>query len=239
VTSGSAPATRALALLAVVFLGVAGCSGSAATPVPSAVPTPEGTAIAQVDLQAWIRFRLTFGLRADIEWVRTVASDPAASSGVFDVPLLSSEFQQVLDASSAADSLLPIVQRHAQYSPEFAGAWIELPRVALAFTDHLPEHRAEVEALFDDRVVVHGARYTIRELNAYIAELEADGEWFATNGIEHVHPSLAKALNEVRLRLPWPDPATEARIRERFKDTGWMAFTYDGPRRSTCHLRRR
>jgi hypothetical protein len=32
------------------------------------------------------------------------------------------------------------------------------------------------------------------------------------------------------VRLPWPDEEVQTRIREHFGDTGWMQFTYDGPR---------
>jgi hypothetical protein len=181
-----------------------------------------------VDVQSWIRFRGIYGLQADAEWAVAVARNPAASDD-FGVPLLPSEAQQVVDAASSAERLLPSAERYAATFSGFAGAWLDLPHVVIAFTGPTTDRRTEAAALFGSQVEVREVQYTLGELEAFFASVQSDTDWFPSIGEELVDTSLDLAANRVSLHLRSPDPAAEMLIAERFHDSGWMAFTYDGP----------
>ena len=208
---------------------VAGCGQNPATPTPtvaSAQPTP---VVSQAELQVWIRFRLVYGLRTDVEWVVAIATNPAASSAGYHVPMLPFELQLVDKANLSGAALLPAARGYADDFPEFAGAWLELPRVVLAFTGMLTERRAEVEAFFSDKVIVREVQFTLAELQGFMAAVVADEAWFSSVGGEVVDIGIDQAMNSVSVHIRSPDEVIERQARERFSDTGWMQFTYDGP----------
>jgi hypothetical protein len=184
--------------------------------------------VSQEELQAWVRFRVLYGLRFDIPWILGVANDPTASD-LYRVPLLPAELQQVVDASWSADDLLPKARAFADDDPDFAGAWIELPRVVVAFAGDVPERRAQTEGLFGDRVIVRDARFSLAQLEGFMATVTADKTWFTSVGGEVVDIGIDEAMNIVRIHTRLPDETIERAARERFGDSGWMEFSYDGP----------
>jgi hypothetical protein len=107
-----------LPALAATFLvaALAACQATPARPTTSpraiasaeAVPTPE-------ELKA-IRFRTDNSLQADLAHVRAVAADPTARME-FGVPLLPSEFDELMSRSANADEIVTIVQQEAAKAP--------------------------------------------------------------------------------------------------------------------------
>lgn len=222
-------AATAIALLAPAVMLLGGCDQPPTTPTTSQASAQATAVVSQQELQSWIRFRLVYGLRADVEWALAVANDPTASSEIFGVPLLPSELEQVGEAIVSAQGLVSIARGYADDFPEFAGTWLELPRVVLAFSDRVPEHRVEVDALFGDKAIVREVQFSLVQLQLFIKTMGADRAWFSSVGAEVVDFGIDEALNSVQVHLRSTDPAIEGSARERFGDTGWMQFTYDGP----------
>ena len=187
------------------------------------------TPVSAQELQSWIRFRTLYGLRADVDFVLQLAHDPAASVDPYDVPLLPAELQIVAAAQSSAQTLVLVARQYGQDFPEFAGAWLELPRVVLGFSDGIAERRAEVQSLFGDKVLVQESRFSLHELQAFMASVESDRAWFSTVGAEIVDIGIDEMLNKVRVHLRAPVRSLEDQARERFSDTGWLGFTYSRP----------
>lgn len=215
-------------LLAVwMAVAMAGC-GETPTTSP-VVPSPLASAVSREQIQAWITFRLVYGLRADVEWVVEVANDPAATD-IFGTPLLLFEAQHVTDAQQRAANLVSTARGYGNRFPdEFAGTWIEGPLVVLAFSSEIEVHRANAASLFGEKVVVRAVQFSLRELEPFAAKVTDDRGWFETLGAELVDADVDEMLNVVNVHLRWPDPSVETQARARFGDTGWMAFTYDGP----------
>lgn len=180
-------------------------------------------------LEAWVQFRRVYGLVHDVGWILAVANNPAATSANYDVPLLPFEQEQVQAANTTGHDLLPVARAFADDAPEFAGAWLELPRVVLAFNDRVPEHEADARALFFDKVIVRGATFSLSELEAFMAPVAADEAWFESAGARVMDIGIDEALNIVRIHVQTPVEGLEAAARERFGDTGWMRFSYAGP----------
>lgn len=223
-----------IAAVAVAGLLVAACGGSGPTVRPSAEPTAppsaESTPLSQEEVAAWIRFRLAYGLRADVAWVVEVARDPKADQGVFDVPLMPAEVEQVFELASDAEALAPLVERHGRGLPGFGGVWLELPRVGIGFTEGVAERRAEVADLFGERVFVREVRFTLAQLEDFAEMLEAERDWFANVGVQLTNTDVVKEANQVLLWIrEGPYPLAEQQIREHFDDTGWLAFRYQRP----------
>jgi hypothetical protein len=180
-------------------------------------------------IQSWLQFRRVYGLRADLEWVLTVARDPTASV-LFEVPLLPFELDQVARANSTAQSLVSPARAYGnQFPEEFAGAWIEGSVVVLALTDRLEAHRTAVAALFGDKVVARQARYTLRELKALAGAVASESQWFPTVGADLVDADVNELLNAVEVQYRAPSTAVEPVIRAMFGDAGWIHLTYAGP----------
>ena len=93
-----------LALSATLAIGLLGCG---TTPHPSAAPSPSATALTEPtaeEVTSALRFRTTFGLRADDPWIRAVFSDPASDRS-FGVPLLPDEVAVVMNAQASANAI--------------------------------------------------------------------------------------------------------------------------------------
>lgn len=220
------------AALAVSILVLLGGCGDAPTPPPaSASPAPQASsAVSREQLQSWISFRLVYGLRSDLEWVVAVANNPAASDEIFDVPLLPDELARVGEAISSAQNLVSVARGYGNQSPdEFAGAWIELPTVVLAFSDRIGEHREEIAALFGDRVVARLVRYSLRDLQTFAGRVGAERAWFPTVGVEFIQADIEEQFNVVEFSYRAPNAGVAALIRERLGQPDWLRLDYWGP----------
>jgi hypothetical protein len=245
--------SRSIALALITALLVGSC-GERPMPAASIVATP-APSILLSDLNAWVSFRLVYGLRADVEWVVAVASDPNAVTD-FGPPLLSHEVQQVLDAQAGASALLPLARRYAgRYQADFVGIWIEGPVVVLGFADHVAERRAEVASLFGDKVAVREVRYSRSELQGFLdavdrergpnadacdtisddnplvtAQCDVDGiDWFETIGVEVSGVYIDEVANQVEIRYHALTKAVETAMRLHLGAGDWLRFYWHGP----------
>jgi len=112
--------------LAVMLFG-AGCQAAAPTAPPTATSAASEVAMAPptADELRAIQFRKDFSLQADLAHVRAVALDP--SSGMeFGVPLLPSEFEELMSRSANTDELLAIVEAEAATAPnDYCGVYLD------------------------------------------------------------------------------------------------------------------
>jgi hypothetical protein len=175
-----APATS---ILFGILLVVAGCASPQATPAPS--PTVAATPELDRATAAAVQFRTSFGLRADLDFIRAVAKDPTASDE-FGVPLLPAEVADIQRRGANADRVVPIVQRYAAEHPAaFGGLWIDQEHggiVTVAFTQDAELHGRELAARLAGVgvVAIRSARYNESELRALQDRIVADDAWFKT-----------------------------------------------------------
>ncbi len=104
---------------------MAGC-GAETVPVPSSPPpaSPAVVAPTHAELEA-IRFRTDMSLPNDLEHVRAVAADPSAGME-FGVPLLPSEFEELMSRSASVEEIIPIIQAEAATAPnDYCGLYID------------------------------------------------------------------------------------------------------------------
>jgi hypothetical protein len=102
-----------------------GC-GSGPVATPSSVPAAsvEAAPATQEELAA-IKFRTEMSLQNDLEHVRAVAADPSAGME-FGVPLLPSEFDELMSRSASVEEIIPIVQAEAAKAPnDYCGLYID------------------------------------------------------------------------------------------------------------------
>jgi hypothetical protein len=118
-------ASALLLLLAVLVL--AACENAPASPsaIPDlSTPSAEPAAPTAAELEA-IRFRTENSLQADLEHVRAVAADPSAGME-FGVPLLPSEFDELMSRSANAEDIIAIVQAEAAKAPnDYCGMYLD------------------------------------------------------------------------------------------------------------------
>ena len=120
------PVTLPLLIAALLATGVAACQSL--PPQPATSPHPAATAEAAPptaeELEA-IKFRTENSLQADLAHVRAVAADPTAGME-FGVPLLPSEFDELMSRSGNAEEIISIVQAEAAKAPgDYCGLYLD------------------------------------------------------------------------------------------------------------------
>lgn len=176
-----------VAIAAPILFGILLVAGGCAEPPAASSPTPTVAATPELDLatRAAVQFRTSFGLRADLEFIRTVARDPAASNE-FGVPLLPAEVADIRRRGANADRVVPIVQRYAAEHPAaFGGLWIDQEHggiVTVLFTQDAELHGRELAGRLAGVgvVAIRSARYSESELRALQDRIVADEAWFKT-----------------------------------------------------------
>ena len=120
------PGLSIAALICSAALGI-GCQPGPTSPPATGAPAETATVAPPTEAEAEaIRFRTTFGLGADLEYVRDVARDPTATSTDFAVPLLPAEVQELRERSANADAVREIVAAEADAHPEdYCGRYID------------------------------------------------------------------------------------------------------------------
>ena len=199
---------RAALIAAAVFLlmAIAACSVAPAALVGSPTPTPTP---APEDLADEIRFRTTFGLRADEAWIRQVAKDPAARAGIeaYSVPLTAAE-KAALDARSAnAREVAPVLQKYGrQHADEWAGVYIESAAdgvVVAQFTGGIAQHTAAIARLVNprSRYRIQVVRYSLIELKRFENRIGRDTAWFQSIGADLIGYGLDVQANKFWVKL--------------------------------------
>lgn len=197
--------------LAGLFLAAAlsGC-GTTSPSVPStfvAVETPSP------DEPDAVRFRSAVGLRADAGYVRVVASDPAASSVEFGVPLLPDEIAELEARPRDGDAVRAAIQAYAElHLDEFAGWYLDRDRagaLTTMWTDHLDRHVLAIGALVHPAasVAFRSARFSLASLNALQERISADWDWMRGAGIAPLGVGINEIGNRVELDVSSTDPA--------------------------------
>jgi hypothetical protein len=210
---------RATSLVLVLAWLIAGCATTQATssPSPSVAATPE------LDLAtaAAVQFRTSFGLRADLEFIRAVAKNPAASNE-FGVPLLPAEVADIRRRGANADRVIPIVQRYAAEHPAaFGGLWIDQEHggiVTVVFTDDAELHGRELAGRLAGvgLVAIRSARNSESELRALQDRIGADAAWFKTIPAQLQGVGVDPTRNAVEIDISTANPRIAELIVARF-----------------------
>lgn len=205
----------------------------------------EPTATARIDptaeeLASALRFRTTFGLRADDAWIRSVFRDPASDKGLtFGVPLMTDEIAAVTAAQVAANAVSDIVAAYGAAVPEdWAGMNVDQRTggtVVARFKANVAAHRDALLAWLPPgaKVEVREATWSEAELREFITLVEQDAAWFSTNGIEFYAANIGGLDNlggiDVRFRGPKATAdVAAASIEAHFGNPPWMRAVWDG-----------
>lgn len=221
---------RVIAVVLLSAIAVIGCSDPAApqhSPPPEVQVPPAG--LSQEQLDSWIAFRRTYGLRTDLAWVLDVANSPEVME-TFGVPMLQFEEAIVNHAQLSASDLVDRVRGYSNRFPEErAGVWIEGPLVVVAFSATISVHRAAVAALFGNKAVVREVRYSIKELQAFMRTVNAEKQWIESVVDHLLQIDFEEHLNAVEVSYLADTQAVEAAIRAHFGNRDWLRLRYDGP----------
>jgi hypothetical protein len=136
-------------------------------PSPSFEVLPDGL---DPELEQAIRLRRGYGMRADLAYVREVATDPRATNMEYGVPLYPEEFEETQGRFNDSQALIPGIVGYTQQHPdEFGGVYVDEAThtgVVTLWTAHLAEHAAAIRALVgpDARVAFGLVKYPERDL---------------------------------------------------------------------------
>lgn len=192
----------------------------------SAPPAIDGRSIAE-----WTRFRRSYGLRSDREWVLEVARDANALHDL-TVPLMPAELDLVSARNLSVQALASQVITYGEAFPqEYSGAFIDSTRITVQFTDRIERHRASLNALFGESapIDVRAVEYSLSELEELARNVKAESEWFTTIGAELHSASPREQTNSVRVRYKASNEEIEPQILDHFGNPDWMALSRYGP----------
>lgn len=184
-----------------VVLSLAIGAATACSPVPSppvtapGVPTPTSSPPSSTpspaQLTDWVRFRTAYGLQTDEIWVTIVASDPESSAGRvrFGVPLMPFELQDLLTRTRARGEAVPVISSYAATTDDSYDWYIDQQRggiIVARFWQDADVHREVLEHLLppDTRWEAVDIDPHTREMEALVAQVQAEREWFETVGAQ-------------------------------------------------------
>lgn len=230
----------AVAVLAFLLLAIvgAGCDAMVVSPTNPLLPTtassptiaPVATAEPPAELEEWIAFRESFGLRADRGWVLQVADDPAATMDA-GIPLLPWELDRLGAAIQSTGPIIEVLTRYGQRFPDsFAGVIVEGQTVILLMADHVDGHRAVLERVMRDptRFDVREVRWSMKALTAFASTVEAERDWFDTVSVDLVQ-AYPNARGTVDVRILAPSDDVEPLVLSHFGAPPWMRVEWEGP----------
>ncbi len=229
-------------VLAIALLGSA-CGESAPPPTTAVIstqpPPSQSPALgptktpSEQELAAATAFRARFGLITDPNWVRAVAQSESAKVAIheFGFPLTPAEVADLAGRNWDPD-LLQNAKNYGLVVPEsYSGAYINLAAsgVVIAFTDDIERHRRALASLLPDGSIVdvRQVEWSLQDLERFIAEVEADSEWFASIGVTF---KVGQRVNENWVNV-WFNgrPEAEQLIEQHFGDPTWLQAEWDGP----------
>ena len=224
-----------LITLVAMLAACIGPSGAAPQPVPSSAATPELTPrppLSPDELAAAVAFRISFGLRRDIQWARQVASDPFADWSL-GAPLTAEEATELRAQMETSQKLVEIVNGYAAPQPGFADIRVDQERhgiVVVQFTGNVAEHEAALEEL-----VPPGSKLEVRQvpfsrdvLQALADRVGRDTDWLRTIDAFYLGSGVDSRRNLVYVRISSADPDAEQAIIEHYDAAGKMYVDSDG-----------
>ena len=226
------------ALLIVLLLGLV-CAGCTAQPPSASTPPATLPVIPQSAVTDAIKFRVEFGLRADEPFVRSVFSNPVASSVPFGVPLLPPEIDLLTRRASLAAEVAALVREYGKTVPEtYAGVYIEpISGVVYAlFVDDIATARLALHANLNPlaKLQVLPAKRTLRQLNDLLAAISSSSAWFRSVGIILQEAEVNVENNVVDLHLTALPDRGAAVVAEHFDvDPSALALIVDADNGAT------
>lgn len=190
-------------------LVIAGCAPRGTTPPATEPPAASPlVTISSAELAAAIRFRTSFGLRADEAWIRAVAADPASGRGVaaYGVPLTPHERAELDLRQRNAEAIVEGIRAYGLGHPaQWAGVFIdpEASGVVVAqFARALEDHEQAIRRILhpDARFEVRLARWSLLELEALTQQVKAGEAFLSSVDASLSSVSVHESSNRVRLR---------------------------------------
>jgi hypothetical protein len=233
---------RALtAALAVSLAAACGSSDPSTRPDTPAVSTsPQATvALPQLsthELEEAIRFRETFGLRADVFWIRQVAADPESRGHAeFGVLLTPDEFADMMRRNSIGlDAIKGIVSDYGRAHPEdWAELFTDQQRggiLVAQFSANVDEHR---EALLgqlgpDSPLEIREVKWSYAELRAKADTLRGTEDWFLTIPAVLTGWGVDVTTNRISIKISSVNRDPTKLIEEHFGWEGLVEVQSDG-----------
>jgi hypothetical protein len=226
---------RAAALVFLVAFTAMGCSQEAASTTRATVAATQEAelpVISKQEMDEAIAVRTSFGLNADQTWIRRVAADPAARPGIeeFGIPLMPFELTDLMSRRWDGDLLAKVTAYGRLFPDEFAGASINLKAtgVIVAFTGRVDRHAAAHSNLVPAGAVVEvrEARWSLKDLEGFIKQVESQRAWFDTLGVTFKVGDFGE--NFVLVKYRGPKEAGEL-IQNHFGDPPWLKAEWVGP----------
>ncbi len=188
------------------------------------------SALTASEMRDAIKFRETFGLRADEGWIRLVAADPDSEEGRFKygVALTPEEVADLDGRSVAVEAIREQVIRYGLANPDdWAGAYIDQQRggiLVAQFSANVEDHR---QALLRGlgpraRLEVLPVEYSLEYLQAEADKIHGTNDWFLTIPAYLTSYGVDVAANRISIDISSVEPDAQAIIEDHF---GWAGLT--------------
>lgn len=233
--------TRAASsLLVLAALTVFGCGATGVGNSPGSVPLQSAepslaVEVSDEEISAGVATRKLYGLRADPEWVRAVAADPAAQAGIiqFGIPLTPAE-QSDIQGRRWDENLLRQAQAYCtSVAEDCSGAYINLKGsgVIVDIAHNIDRHKQTLRNLVADPnlVEVHGVQWSAAELDNFKQQVTADRAWFDTIGVEMMQVDRSINDNFIHVDYMAPTDAASQAIEGHFGNPSWLRAEWVGP----------
>lgn len=227
-------------VLAIALLGSA-CGEPAPAPATAVISTqpspsqslrPTKTPSGQ-ELAAATAFRARYGLLTDPDWVRAVAQSESAKAAVpeYGVPLTAAEVADLASRTWDPDLLRNVKEYGFLFPASYAGAHInqKASGVVIAFKHDIERHRRVLPSLLPDGSIVdvRQVEWSLQDIERFMADVEADSEWFASIGVTF---KVGQRVNENWVNV-WFNgrPEADHLIEQHFGNPTWLQAEWDGP----------
>jgi hypothetical protein len=223
------------------LLAALALTGCASSPVASPSPSPSVAAVASATDEElhWIAWRVDAGLRADLEYVRSVAADPSARMD-FSIPLLPFEISELNARMANADEVRELILHEAELAPNsYCGMYIDHHNggtLTSMWKVNLEGHAAAIRKQVRPgaRVAFVGCRFTKAQLDAAMDAMETfDFSWMKAvpAALQGVGVSTQSNRLEMQISSAVPDAAeiVRAHVEQRLGlPAGLLTVASDG-----------
>jgi hypothetical protein len=233
------------ALTAALAVSLAAACGSSDPSTPPNAPSPVGAAsqataavpqLSSRELEEAIRFRKTFGLRADVFWIRQIAADPESRGRAeFGVLLTPDEFADMMRRNSIGlDAIKRMVADYGRAHPEdWAELFTDQQRggiLVAQFSANVDEHR---EALLgrlgpDAPLEIREVEWSYAELRAKADTVRGTEDWFLTIPAVLTGWGVDVTTNRISIKISSVNDDATKLIEEHFGWEGLVEVQSDG-----------